>query len=90
MGTTVYLGELRTDEAGRLIVLGGRGKSASFDGTVAITFANNEGWHDDISDGPVTAKVTYQGQKLKVAPAWVIVGPPNTRPCKSLFAPCGI
>ncbi|HKP81293.1 MAG TPA: LodA/GoxA family CTQ-dependent oxidase [Pyrinomonadaceae bacterium] len=80
MGTPVYLGEVRTDEAGRLIVLGGRGKSASFDGTVAITFANNEGWHDDISDGPVTAKVTYQGQKLNVAPAWVIVGPPNYAP----------
>lgn len=80
MGTNVYLGELRTDEAGRLIVLGGRGKSASFDGTVAITFANNEGWHDDISDGPVTAKVTYQGQKLNVSPAWVVVGPPNYAP----------
>lgn len=80
MGTPVYLGELRTDEAGRLIVLGGRGKSASFDRTVAITFANNEGWHDDTSDGPVTAKVTYQGQKLNVAPAWVVVGPPNYAP----------
>ena len=29
MGKPVYLGELRTDEAGRLIVLGGRGVSAS-------------------------------------------------------------
>jgi len=80
VGTAVYLGELRTDEAGRLIVLGGRGKSASFDGTVAITFANNEGWHDDISDGPVTATVTYQGKKLDVTPSWVIVGPPNYAP----------
>lgn len=80
MGKTVYLGELRTDEAGRLIVLGGRGVSASFDGTVAITFANNEGWHDDISDGPVTAKVTYEGRKLEVSPSWAIVGPPNYAP----------
>src|ERR1043166_3712781 len=80
MGKTVYLGELRTDEAGRLIVLGGRGVSASFDGTVAITFANNEGWHDDISDGPVTATVTYGGRKLEVSPSWVIVGPPNYAP----------
>lgn len=80
MGKTVYLGELRTDKAGRLIVLGGRGVSASFDGSVAVTFANNEGWHDDISDGPVTAKVTYQGQKLRVNPSWVIVGPPNYAP----------
>jgi hypothetical protein len=43
MGTPVYLGELRTDDAGRPIVLGGRGKSVSFRGTKAITFANNGG-----------------------------------------------
>jgi hypothetical protein len=80
MGKTVYLGELRTDEAGRLIVLGGRGQSASFDGIEAVTFANNEGWHDDVSDGPVTAKVIYDGQELKVEPAWVVVAPPNYAP----------
>ena len=80
IGKTIYLGELRTDEAGRLIVLGGRGKSASFDGTKAVTFANNEGWHDDVSDGPVTAKVIYDGQELKVDPAWVVVAPPNYAP----------
>jgi L-lysine epsilon oxidase-like protein len=80
MGKAVYLGELRTDEAGRLIVLGGRGKSASYDGSIAITFANNEGWHDDISDGPVEAKVKFAGKELEVTPAWVIVGPPNYAP----------
>ena len=31
-GNAVYLGEFRTDAQGRLIVLGGRGKSASFNG----------------------------------------------------------
>jgi len=80
MGTSVYLGELRTDEAGHLIVLGGRGHSASFDGSKAITFANNEGWYDDISDGPVTAKVVYDGNKLEVDPAWIVVAPPNYAP----------
>lgn len=80
MGKTVYLGELKTDEAGRLIVLGGRGVSASYDGSKAVTFANNEGWHDDTSDGPVTARVTYEGQELKVDPAWVVVAPPNYAP----------
>src|ERR1044072_1655765 len=55
MGTPVYLGELRTDADGRLVVLGGHGKSASHTGTRAVTFANNDGWHDDVSDGPVTA-----------------------------------
>ena len=52
----VPLGELRTDEAGRLLVLGGLGQSAPrLPGMRATTFANNEGWHDDISDGPVEA-----------------------------------
>ena len=80
MGTAVYLGELRTDEEGRLIVLGGRGKSASCDGSRAVTFANNEGWYDDTSDGPVTAEVEVDGKKLEVAPAWIVVAPPNYAP----------
>ncbi|MEA2162746.1 MAG: hypothetical protein QOK37_873 [Thermoanaerobaculia bacterium] len=80
MGTPVYLGELRTDDAGRLIALGGRGVSASYDKSKAVTFANNEGWHDDVSDGPVTATVTWKGQALDVDPAWVIVAPPNYGP----------
>lgn len=80
VGKPVHLGELRTDESGRLVVLGGRGVSASFDGSKAVTFANNEGWHDDMSDGPVTAKVHYKGQELQVSPAWVVVAPPNYAP----------
>jgi hypothetical protein len=80
MGTEVYLGELRTDAQGRLIVLGGHGKAASYNGAAAITFANNEGWHDDVADGPVNASVRYQGQDLSVDPAWVVVAPPNYAP----------
>jgi hypothetical protein len=80
MGKPVYLGELRTDEEGRLIVLGGRGKSAAYDVRKAVTFANNDGWHDDTSDGPVTAEVVYGGRRLSVDPAWVVVAPPNYAP----------
>lgn len=80
MGTPVYLGELRTDPQGRLLVLGGHGKSASWNGARAITFANNEGWHDDVADGPVTASVRYQGRDIPVDPAWVVVAPPNYAP----------
>ena len=76
----VYLGEMRTDERGRLILLGGHGKSENMDGDIAITFANNEGWYDDISDGPVTAEVEYEGVELKVDPAWVICAPPDYAP----------
>src|SRR5580700_8146996 len=80
LGTRVYLGEVRTDPQGRLIVFGGRGKSASYNGAKAVTFANNEGWHDDTADGPVTAEVTFSGQKLQVDPAWIVVAPPNYGP----------
>lgn len=80
MGTNVYLGEILTDDEGRLIVVGGHGAAASCDGSRAITFANNEGWHDDTSDGPVDATVEYDGQPLIVVPAWVVVAPPNYGP----------
>lgn len=76
----VYLGELQTQGNGQLLVLGGRGVSASVDGSRATTFANNNGWHDDTSDGPVTASVSIDGKKLKVEPAWVVVAPPNYGP----------
>jgi L-lysine epsilon oxidase-like protein len=80
MGTKVYLGEIFTDEDGRLIVLGGHGKSGSSDGSHAITFANNEGWYDDVSDGPVDAEVVLNGLPLEVIPSWVVVAPPNYAP----------
>jgi len=80
VGRKVYLGEILTDAAARLLVLGGRGVSASSDGSWAITFANNEGWFDDVSDGPVTATVSLNGKALDVTPAWVVVAPPNYGP----------
>ncbi|MGW7459682.1 LodA/GoxA family CTQ-dependent oxidase [Streptomyces sp. NPDC054797] len=76
----VHLGELRTDGAGRLVFLGGRGVAESVDHKAAETFANNDGWYDDISDGPVTAEVRVDGRALPVEPAWVVVGPPNYAP----------
>ncbi|MEV4937353.1 LodA/GoxA family CTQ-dependent oxidase [Streptomyces zaomyceticus] len=76
----VYLGELRTDGAGRLIFIGGRGVAESVDAKEAEDFANNDGWYDDISDGPVTAEVRVDGRELHVEPAWVVVGPPNYAP----------
>jgi L-Lysine epsilon oxidase N-terminal/L-lysine epsilon oxidase C-terminal domain len=80
LGIPVYLGELRSDEEGRLLFLGGRGVSASATGQPAMDFANNDGWHDDVSDGPVTAEVRVGGQGIPVEPAWVIVGPPDYAP----------
>ena len=76
MGTKVPLGELRTDDAGRLIVLGGF-HSASADHKPAITFANNDGWHDDTSDGPVRATVKIDSNEFEAEPAMLAVTPPS-------------
>jgi len=80
MDIAVELGELRTDAQGRLLVFGGHGKSASIASKPPVTFANNDGWYDDTSDGPVTARVRLDGRDLDVTPAWVVVAPPNYGP----------
>ncbi len=85
-GVEVPLGEVRTDDEGRLLVLGGHGFSSSPDGKPIYdpadpqTFNNADGWHDDISDGPVTARVTLDGRELPVDPSWVVVAPPDYGP----------
>lgn len=78
-GSDVYLGELRLDDEGRLLFFGGRGKATPpRPGATAVTYANNEGWHDDVCDGPVHASVTLKdGTHLQVESAWVVVAPPN-------------
>lgn len=80
MDMPVYLGEASTDADQRLTVLGGMGVARSYDDSSAITFANNEGWHDDVADGPVKARVWLNGEELQVVPAWLVVAPPNYGP----------
>jgi len=82
MGVSVPLGHLLTDEDGRLLVLGGFGHSDSPGGKGLPNYANNDGWFDDVSDGPVTAEVHLNGAPavLSAAAAWVIVGPPDFAP----------
>jgi L-Lysine epsilon oxidase N-terminal/L-lysine epsilon oxidase C-terminal domain len=80
-GNHVYLGELRTDEAGRLIFLGGRGAAGSpFEGYTLVTYGSNPGWHDDVSDGPVDATVRIDGREIACDSAWVVTAPPNFAP----------
>ncbi|MEZ5594368.1 MAG: LodA/GoxA family CTQ-dependent oxidase [Gammaproteobacteria bacterium] len=85
-GTPVTLGELRTDSVGRLLFLGGHGVSASpsdqpvYDPAKPSSFNNAAGWYDDISDGPVHAKVTIGNQVFEADSAWVVTGPPNFAP----------
>ncbi len=84
--SSVSLGELRTDEAGRLLVLSGLGKSGSpleslvYNPNDADSFNNADGWYDDVADGPVTATVTIAGVDVPVEASWVAVAPPNYAP----------
>lgn len=85
-----YLGELRTDERGRLIVIGGKGRAgyAGLTPPPLIHWANNDGWFDDIADGPVTASVIVRdedGSQRVIdvdasGGAWVITAPPDFAP----------
>jgi len=80
--TPVFLGELRTDPQGNLLVLGGHGKSGTpFPHNPPYTYGNNDGWYDDVSDGPVRACVTLpDGSVFEAEPSWVVVAPPNFAP----------
>lgn len=82
------LGTLITDDTGHLLVLGGYGNSGSylFDefGQPRIDeYANNDGWFDDTSDGPVMARLMMFSELVQAYrfidveyPAWCIVGYP--------------
>jgi L-Lysine epsilon oxidase N-terminal/L-lysine epsilon oxidase C-terminal domain len=81
-----YLGQLRTDASGRLIVLGGQGRAnyAPATAPALASYANNDGWFDDISDGPVTAIVSVKGVGDVAVDArggaWVLCPPPDFAP----------
>jgi hypothetical protein len=78
LGASVQLGTLKTDDKGRLILLGGFGTSASPTHS-PITGLFSRGWYDDVSDGSVrvTIKLKHTGAQPAVEPAWVIVGVPR-------------
>jgi L-Lysine epsilon oxidase N-terminal/L-lysine epsilon oxidase C-terminal domain len=97
------LGEIMSNPQGnfgRLVVLGGLGNSGSIrkglGEPVIRAFANNDGWFDDISDGPVTAQLVVNVTAIDNHPvppdsfnqatvavdksAWVITGYPRYAP----------
>ena len=89
LGHQVFLGEICTDNDGNLIVLGGKGMSNGIPTNPGgplpplDSFTNNDRWHDDVSDGPITARVTSaDGSRSLVdaVPSWVICGPPDYAP----------
>jgi hypothetical protein len=85
------LGEMMTDNSGRLIVLGGHGRSGSDTrnpaGPQIADYANNDGWFDDTADGPVTARLVMFSEEVQRVryvdveyPAWVVAGYPRFVP----------
>ena len=78
---TVALGEMRTDDDGHLLVLGGFGKSAS-PANKPLGGLHSPDWYDDTSDGPVTAEVIVGGQ------TYTATGAPAAR-FRSLSRRCG-
>ncbi len=84
----VELGFLRTDNQGRLIVLGGKGESRApagvpIGGAGGTSYYRNPKWYDDVADGPVTAEIKLTPTDAPVAAeqgAWVVVAPPDYAP----------
>jgi hypothetical protein len=76
----VPLGELLTDEHGRLVFVPAEGRGYSPDQAPLTTFSDNDGWCDDTCDGPVLATIALGGRTLDADPGWVVVTPPNYGP----------
>ena len=80
------LGEIQTDEKGRLLVLPGFGRTAAqydeYGDPIPLTGdLNNAGWFDDAGDGPVSATLIFEDESITpVFGAWVICGDPGFAP----------
>lgn len=85
-GAIDTLGELRTDEKGRLLVLGGYGRACSWLQANGTPYplnedVDNDGWFDDTSDGPVSAILVFDNhQTEQVHGAWVVSTDPGYAP----------
>jgi L-Lysine epsilon oxidase N-terminal/L-lysine epsilon oxidase C-terminal domain len=83
-GAIDTLGELRTDGAGHLLVLGGYGRACGWDVSPPYLSndVNNDNWFDDASDGPVAAVLVLDDnsvQQVQVG-AWVTATDPGYAP----------
>ncbi|HEX8212523.1 MAG TPA: LodA/GoxA family CTQ-dependent oxidase [Longimicrobium sp.] len=86
------LGDLMVDDQARLLVLGGHGNAGTYlyddFGQPRIDhYANNDGWFDDTSDGPVMARLVFFSDEVQAMrfvdveyPAWVIAAYPDFVP----------
>ena len=86
LGPLDTLGQILTDEHGRLLVLGGYGRTFGVINEYGKTFSFNfdvncDGWYDDASDGPVSAVVTFDdGTATRAHGAWVVCADPAYAP----------
>ena len=85
--TRVKLGELRTDDKGRLLVVPGDGAGGPVTPiNPIVSFSDNDGYYDDWCDGPVKAKVTLSANSKTTAAvmdaqhAWVACCGPDFVP----------
>jgi hypothetical protein len=81
------LGELATDEGGRLHVVAAFGRAVAWYPPGSPVFAplssdvDNDGWFDDTADGPVNATLVFtDGTTSPVAGAWVVSTDPGFAP----------
>lgn len=87
--TIESLGDMETDEFGRLIVVGAYGKASGFKGAGIYdpkaeleNAVNNDCWYDDTADGPVTAVLVFtDGTSHAVeGSSWVVTSDPSYAP----------
>lgn len=84
------LGEMLTDDAGRLIVPGGYGRASAIQSPTPggglepaglNDAVDNDGWFDDCSDGPIDATLIFDdGSRATVHGAWLNVTDPSFAP----------
>ena len=85
-GPLLSLGEIMTDDKGRVIFVGGYGRAIARTHDDGTPFpldvdVDNDGWYDDTSDGPVNAAVVFDdGTTSDAQGAWVVTSDPAYAP----------
>ncbi|WJG09973.1 LodA/GoxA family CTQ-dependent oxidase [Aliiglaciecola sp. LCG003] len=87
LGPIDTLGELQIEKnTGRLVVTGGYGRTFSFKDAQGkspslVDAIDNDGWFDDVSDGPVNAVILFNdGSSAEVVGGWVVCTDPAYAP----------
>lgn len=81
-GSIDTLGELRTDQDGRLHAIAAYGRACGFTQNTPLgTAVDNDCWFDDTGDGPVSAVLIFDDDSTEeVTGAWVVMTDPSFAP----------